>query len=256
MSRPETLLTHLYSLALGLYPDAFRQRYGAEMLDAVRLQEAEAPSRLRFALSLFYDTIRSLFEVHMRTSSPTSPLYVAAFAVFFSIALLFISVFNQQVLRRGADRQPLQVVEQVSARLADGATAASLLDNATQEIANPSWLRGSSPFAALYDADGKPIASSATLHGELPQPPRGIFNVIRQHGEHKVTWQPHPGIRVALTGRPAPGGGFVLAGQSLLPSESREATFRRWMLLLWFAMIVACVFIATTAHPRRTPQSL
>jgi len=256
MSRPDTLLTRLYSLALPLYPTAFRQRYGAEMLEAVRLQEAEAPSRLRFALSLFADTIRSLFEVHMRTSSPTSPLYVLAFAVFFSVALLFISVFNQQVLRRGADRQPAQVVEQVSTRLAEGTPATSLLDNSTQEIANPGWLHGSSTFAALYDADGKPIAASATLHGELPQPPRGIFNVIRQHGEHKVTWQPQPGIRVALTGRPAPGGGFVLAGQSLLPSESREAAFRRWMLVLWFAMIVACVFIATRAPSRRAPQRL
>jgi hypothetical protein len=256
MSLPDTLLTRLYGLALPLYPEVFRQRYGAEMLEAVRLQEAESPSRLRFALSLFTDTVRSLFEVHMRTSSPTSPLYVFAFAVFFSMALLFISVFNQQVLRRGADRQPAQVVEQVSTRLAEGTPAASLLPADTQEIANPAWLHGSSTFAALYDDTGTALASNATLHGGLPQPPRGIFNVIRQQGEHKVTWQPQPGIRVALTGRPAPGGGFVVAGQSLIPSESREAAFRRWMLVLWFAMIVACVFIATTAQSRRTPQSI
>jgi hypothetical protein len=256
MSRPDTLLTRLYSLALPLYPEVFRQRYGAEMLEAVRLQEAESPSRLRFALSLFSDTIRSLFEVHMRTSSPTSPLYVVAFAVFFSMALLFISVFNQQVLRRGADRQPAQLVDQVSTRLTQGATATSLLAAGSREISNPEWLHGTSTFAALYDGEGNVIASNATLHGGLPQPPRGIFNVIRQQGEHKVTWQPQPGIRVALTGRPAPGGGFVVAGQSLIPSESREAAFRRWMLVLWFAMIVACVFIVTTAQSRRTPHSI
>jgi hypothetical protein len=94
------------------------------------------------------------------------------------------------------------------------------------------------------------LAAPATLHGALPQPPRGIFDVIRAHGEDKVTWQPQPGIRVALTGRPMLNGGLVLAGQSLIPSEAREYRFHTILLWMWAFSMLARGFIVLLSRSR------
>jgi hypothetical protein len=46
---------------------------------------------------------------------------------------------------------------------------------------------------------------------------------------------------VALTGLPLPGGGYVLAGQSLIPGEARTAQFSTLMRWVWLAMLAGCV---------------
>jgi hypothetical protein len=125
--------------------------------------------------------------------------------------------------------------------LAHGADAATVLSGPKQEVSSTEWLAGTSAFGAVYDADGKVVASDATLWGELPQPPQGIFGIIRDRGWDKVTWQPQRGVRVALTGLPLPGGGYVLAGQSLIPSEARTAQFSTLMRWVWLAMLAGCV---------------
>jgi hypothetical protein len=241
-------LLSLYALALQLYPRAFRERYAAEMLDAVRLQYAEHDGNIHFVAELAWDTLRSVMREHWRAATPARPVYVVLFAVFFSALLFGISIVKQQILRRGADRQPGVLATKVGAELADGSEAAAIFGDRKQEIASDAWLESTSTFAAVYDAASNAIASNATLHGSLPQPPRGIFNVIRARGSYKVSWQPQRGIRVALTGRELAGGGFVLAGQSLIPSEARDAAFDRFMRLLWLALAAACLFIFVLAR--------
>jgi hypothetical protein len=246
-------LLSLYALALHLYPRAFRERYTTEMLDAVRLQYAEHNGSIHFVAALAGDTLRSAMREHWRAAAPAKPVYVVLFALFFSALLLSISVFNQQVLRRGADRQPGILAAEVGAKLTPGADASAVLGRPSQEIASKSWLESTSNFAAVYDAAGNAVASNATYDGALPQPPRGIFNTIRERGLYKVTWQPQRGVRVALTGLLLHDGGFVLAGQSLIPSEARDASFSRFMRLMWLVLVGCCVliFILTRRQARQ-----
>jgi len=64
------------------------------------------------------------------------------------------------------------------------------------------------------------LASSATLHSQVPDYPVGVFDTVRAHGEHHVTWQPENGVRNA-TVAVAWQRGFVVAGRSLRLTEQR-----------------------------------
>ena len=234
-----TMTLRLYGMALRMYPAAFRERYAAEMLEAARREQAEGHAG--FGAGLAWDTAQSLVREHWRAAVSGRPGYMLLFAMLCSVLLLGVYVVNQQILRRGADDQPGQIVARLRGELAHGADAATVLSGPKQELSSPEWLAGTSAFGGVYDADGKVVASDATLWGELPQPPQGIFGIIRDRGWDKVTWQPQRGVRVALTGLPLPGGGYVLAGQSLIPGEARTAQFSTLMRWVWLAMLAGCV---------------
>jgi len=255
----------LYALALHLYPAAFRARYADEMLDTARLEYVRSPNPLRFAASLAADTLRGALREHLRAASPTRPGYVAAFALFFSFLVLTVSVVHQQILRRAADKQPSVVATIVSTpgltaqfeanrlHIVDGIMA----PEHELEISSPKFLnRADHPltFAIFYDESAHAIGGNAVLHGAFPQPPIGIFNEIRSHGNDEVTWRPEPGIRLALSGRPMPNGGFVVTGQSLAPSEARTARLNRLLRWMWLFAMLACAFLALFSTKRsRTP---
>jgi hypothetical protein len=246
----------LYRLTLRLYPSAFRDRYAAEMLDSARQLATDAPSKPRFAAALAWDTLSSLTREHMRFTSPLNPAFLLAFAAFFSALLLTVSVFHQQVLRRGADRQPEQLATALSAQLAHSDNRSFTLPGPQQDIGSSAWLNSNATFAAVYDASGEVVSSNATFDKGLPQPPRGIFRTIRDRGEYKVTWQPQRGVRIALTGREIPGGGFAVAGQSLLTAEARTARFDLILKLMWAVLLLACAVILVLGKAQRRANRL
>ena len=251
----------LYALALRLYPAAFRARYADEMLETARLEYARSPNPLRFTASLAADTLRGVLREHLRAASPTRPGYVAAFALVFSFLLLTVSVVSQQFLRRRADALPRFIANLVSSPPMDGLSEPSRkkivaddLSTPTQEITTPTWLNSTSVFTVVYDSSAHALTGNATLHGALPQPPIGIFNEIRDRGNDEVTWRPLPGVRVALSGRPMPNGGFVVTGQSLIPSEARTARFNRILRWIWLFAMLTCGLLALSARKQtRTP---
>lgn len=248
----DPMLVRLYSRALRLYPEDFQQRYAAEMLDDVRREYAVSRDRVRFALQLGGDIVMSVAREHGRRT-PARPVALVGFVIFFSLLLLGLALFQQQMWRRGADSVPEALTAQVAAHPGN---ATALLGLPTEEIASDAWLESRGTFVALYDATGKAVSANATFEGALPQPPRGIFATIRARGLYKVSWQPERGVRVALTGRPLADGGFVLAGQSLLPGESRTFSFYRYLLLMWAVMAVAGGLLWLRAHRRADMQPL
>jgi hypothetical protein len=253
MNTPAQPRLRLYALALHLYPSAFRHRYADEMLETARLEYARSPHPVRFAASLASDTLRSILREHLRAATPTGPSYVAAFAIFFTFLLVGISVVNQQILRRSADRQPAHLAH---LGRTTGYYPALNVPSPSREISSPDWLNSTTPFVAFYDPTGKIIVTTALYHGGPPQPPQGIFDTIRSRREFRVTWQPAWPIRVALVGDALPNGGFVLAGQSLIPTEARYIRFHALLLWMWAFAMLACCFLALFARKRtRTPTA-
>ena len=240
-----------YSYALLLYPRAFRERYATQMPDAARIEFEQSPNFSRTCWNLMLDLIKSMPGEHWRAATPANPVYAAAFALFFSAILLGVSVGYQQYLRRGADRQPMSLVNYVSDRVAHGADPVRLAGAPSREIASAAWLRSSNFFAVLYNDAGQPIAGNATLHGSLPHPPTGIFRYARVHGLNKVTWQPEPGVRIATVTKPLPSGGFILAGQSLIVGEAKDGRFNSLLSWIWLATLTAIVGIGVLTHLRR-----
>jgi hypothetical protein len=137
------------------------------------------------------------------------------------VALCFlVYAAVQQALRESANDPQIQMAEDAANAFAAGTVPQSLAPAATIDIG-----RSLAPFLIFYDDSGKVLASSASLHGELPSPPHGVFEYVRQHSEERVTWQPEPGVRIAsvIVRVNGPQYGFVLAGRSLREVEKREA---------------------------------
>lgn len=161
-----------------------------------------------------------------------------AFAIWLPVAaaatvvLLLIFVALQQDLRRGANDPQIQMAEDAAAQLDAGASPTAVLPDQHIDMA-----QSLAPFVIIFDRQGQPLASSASLYGQTPLPPRGVLTSIPSSGRNEVTWQPAPGVRsaaivVAYTH------GHVLAGRSLRVVEERESALSNWVILAWVGMLL------------------
>ena len=147
----------------------------------------------------------------------------------------------QQDLRQSADDPQIQMAEDTAAKLADGQQLQNVVPSEKVDIAT-----SLAPYIIVFDASGKPIASSALLDGQTPTIPSGVFDYVRQHGEDRITWSPQSGVRSAIvvTQFHGPNPGFVLAGRSLREVEIREDNILKIIFAGWIAILVV-TFLAT-----------
>ena len=161
----------------------------------------------------------------------------------FAITLIFFFVFLivQQALRLGANEQVVQIAHDVSDALGQGAPYTAF--NSPRPVNIASSL---SPYAILFDQDTKMLTGSGVLDGEVPRPPKGVFDYVKLHHEERVTWSPKPGVRIALVGVYHEGvnPGFVFAGRSLREVEHRIDTLLELTLLAWLATLIASFMLS------------
>jgi len=163
--------------------------------------------------------------------------------------LLYAAV--QQDLRQSANDPQIQMAEDTAAKLADGQQVQNVVPSEKVDIAN-----SLAPYIIVFDATGKPIASSVQLNGQTPTIPSGVFDYVRQNGEDRITWQPQSGVRSAIvvTQFKGPNPGFVLAGRSLREVEIREDDIMHLILLGWIAiLLVTLLATAILFRLLRTP---
>ena len=163
--------------------------------------------------------------------------------------LLYAAV--QQDLRQSANDPQIQMAEDTAAKLADGQQVQNVVPSEKVDIAN-----SLAPYIIVFDATGKPIASSVQLNGQTPTIPSGVFDYVRQNGEDRITWQPQSGVRSAIvvTQFKGPNSGFVLAGRSLREVEIREDDIMHLILLGWIAiLLVTLLATAILFRLLRTP---
>jgi hypothetical protein len=55
-----------------------------------------------------------------------------------------------------------------------------------------------------------------------------------------------------LVGQPLPQGGYVVAGQSLIPGEASTFSFYRLVLAMWGLMVLSLATIAVWTRRQRT----
>jgi hypothetical protein len=155
-------------------------------------------------------------------------------------AVFALLLVEHQQLRLQADDPQVQLAEDAAARLAAGATPASVLPpGGSVDIA-----RSLAPFVVVYDAAGAPVASSGQLHGAAPALPAGVLEFARAHGGHRLSWQPEQGLRHALVVGPVRTGGFAVAGRSLREAEARKGIVLRLLGLSWGAGLAGLALLA------------
>ncbi len=159
------------------------------------------------------------------------------FAVAITAFCALVYVTAQQSLRQGANDPQIQMAEDAAAALDRGVSRDVAVPKEQVEFST-----SLAPFLVLYDANGKPVAGSGLLNGELPEYPVGALQASKASGENRVTWQPTGSVRIASVVVPYKDG-FVVAGRSLREVENRQAQIELIAVLTWLITLVA-VFAA------------
>lgn len=141
----------------------------------------------------------------------------------------------QQSTRLSADDLPLTTAQVAKQELQSGSNPKDIVPALKTNLRTDS-----SVFTIITDSSKHVLASSATLDGQTPLPPNGVFSFTTQHGTDHFTWQPQSGVRLATRVIPYgkdPNGGFIVTGQSLKQYEERISTYTYIALAAWLAVL-------------------
>jgi hypothetical protein len=160
------------------------------------------------------------------------------------MGLIYGSV--QQTYRSNANDPQMQVAYDLRDHLERGQ---SLLFDDTVDLE-----RSLSLFKETYDENGRPIQSTGFLNGRTPQLPKGVFGYANNKGEHWLTWQPKPGVRLAtgiIRVHAAPVA-YLVIGRSLREAEERVSGLIKMVFTAWLLCIsVICVNWLVTYYQHR-----
>jgi hypothetical protein len=168
--------------------------------------------------------------------------YFTAMVIVTIIAgLVYVNV--QQAYRSNANDPQIQLAYEINANLKAGRSIEHLWPDSI-DIQSSLGI-----FAATYDEHAQPLRSSALLEGKIPQLPPGVFDFAKTRGEDRVTWQPRPGVRMAVIvvrGNFSPVG-YVVTGRSLREVEIREQNLVKTTMIGWVVMI-ALILLSSMIH--------
>jgi len=150
-------------------------------------------------------------------------------------ALAYAAV--QQALRQGLNDPQIQLSEDAAYALNNGATTDSMISGSKVEMSH-----SLAPFIDIYDLNGKAVAGSGLLSGQLPDYPRGALDSAKQTGENRVTWQPDADVRIASVVVPY-NNGFVVAGRNMREVEQRESQTELLAGITWILALAATLIV-------------
>jgi len=166
------------------------------------------------------------------------------------VTIVFGSVYLtlQHIGRQGVNDAPA------------AAAAAQVQNIGSEPISGPrlELTKDSGLFVIVYGEDNKPVSTTVTLHGEVPDLPVGVLDTTRTAGTDAVTWQPEPGLRMAVVARQV-SGKVVVAGQSLTPFENTDKEAQLVLTAAWLTSVVvpALAYAGTALRShRRNPAAV
>jgi hypothetical protein len=159
----------------------------------------------------------------------------AAAGVTIALGVLYGAI--QQTLRLSADEPQSSMVTQTAALLRQNGDAHHSFDGHIEIAYNQA------PFVIVYDTAGNVVAGNGYLDGTVPRIPIGVLQHIPSRGEHRVTWEPRSGVRIATVSARA-GTYYVVGGRSLQTTESHMRTVNLYAGATW----IASMAILTSAY--------
>jgi len=167
-------------------------------------------------------------------------------------------VVAQQSERLGADDTGWRLASQVAAELgADSGPGADGHSDTLATLPRVDLATSFAPFVVVFDATDAPVAGNGYLDGALATVPNGVIDTARVSGSNHVTWQPAEGLRFATVELKV-GDSVVLAGQSLVPSETRTDSLALVLLTAWLGLLGVAgigVLVASRFGVRRHASS-
>ena len=180
----------------------------------------------------------------MHESMEKIPFYVRLWLVLVVCGTLLMGLVYaavQQDLRMTANDSPVQIVQEVTDALKQGADPQSIVPPTPTDLSS-----SLAAFVIIYDKNGQEVASSAELNGKTPALPGGVLATVDKRGDDRFTWAPGSGVREAVVvGKYATStatNGYVLAGQSLRETEKHESQQLMLAALAWIVFVVVSFF--------------
>ena len=160
-----------------------------------------------------------------------------------TIIMVLIEVTVQQSYRMNGNDPQIQMARDIALGLEKGKQWGSLVHLDSIDIA-----RSLGVFIVGFNQSIQPTNSTGFLNGKPPFLPSGVFEFAKNHGEHLVSWQPKPNVRMALVVEPVntQGIAYVAVGRSLKEIEIREANLSKMVLMAWLfciGIIIARFFL-------------
>lgn len=141
----------------------------------------------------------------------------------------------QQATRLSADDDPLALAQTIKQELVGGSSPNDVINSQLIDLSV-----NNNPFVIITDSSKHVLASTATLNGQTPLPPQGVFDYTAQHGSDHFTWQPAENVRLATrvsTYQHESDKGYIITGQSLKPYEDRINTYTALAVAAWLAVL-------------------
>lgn len=184
----------------------------------------------------------------------------AVVAVALTLAVAAAYVLVQQNMRMNANDPQVEITEGIVEALSQGQ------DPQAFSSLNPTDLTKSlSPFVIVYDGEGKAISGTAELDGQIPTPPKGVFDAAKAKGQNRLSWEPKEKVRVAAVVTPysavasdassSPSSGYVLVGRSLREVESRIQTLTKLIAVAWAASLLICLLVINLVFAKKEEHS-
>ncbi|MCC2630632.1 MAG: hypothetical protein K0S38_441 [Candidatus Paceibacter sp.] len=167
------------------------------------------------------------------------------FAIIATTMAALVYIAAQQSFRMNANDPQINLAEDGATLLAQGQPPEIFGTNANTDMA-----RSLVPFLLIYDDTGKVVSGTASLNGKIPTPPIGVFDEARRIGEHRLTWQPAPGVRIASVIVHYDGAkpGFILAGRSLREVEKRINIIMFYVFIAWVVALGTSLILVAFEH--------
>jgi hypothetical protein len=177
---------------------------------------------------------------------------IAIFLVLLAlVTVIFGAIFGtgHQIIRGDANDPQIEVTTQVADILSQGVPPEAILGNAEMVDMGTS----NAVFVMIFDKDHQVVGSSAQLDGQTPTPPNEAFEAANNagSGDHRFTWEPKEGVRIAAVLKKVDDNNYVLAGRSLAETDARIQTLAYCTLIGWAIAVVFAVLLAFLLKPRQ-----
>ena len=162
-----------------------------------------------------------------------------------TVIMLLVYGTVQQTYRTGVDDPQVQMARTLASQLEAQQPLNDFRFNEPIDIS-----RSMLPFVVLYDASGNALRSTGSLNGKLPQVPVSVFESLKDKTEHRFTWQPRAGVRMAMVIVKTNVGDvrFIAAARSMQETEERIEKMRFMVFIAWIISMVIIAIIALLGH--------
>lgn len=155
--------------------------------------------------------------------------------------LIYLS--TQQNIRLSTNDPQIQMTEDTVSALDSGIKLEDVVP-----IKNIDLNKSLATFIIVFDEQGRPATSQASLDGKIPTLPQGVLDFVATQGKDQFTWEPKPGVRIAAVVTKF-SKGFILTGRSLREIEKREDLLLKEVTAGWFIIMLSS-FIFTIFIPK------